>query len=179
MLLHVGQNMRVQVKSDADVGMTQPLRHDLRVDSSRQLQGRVGVAQAVQRQVRQATGLNEACELAGYLGWNERETANPSEDVRATGSWEPSQTLKPPNFVQESDGFRSQSHVSAGAFCLGQPFDQPTTIYEVKCTYNTKTAFSKVNGIPFQTAYLAPTKASMDGKAEQLAVDALPVIAEV
>jgi hypothetical protein len=81
--------------------------------------------------------------------------------------------------VQESDSFRSQSHVSAGAFCLGQAFYQPTTIYEVKCTDNTKTTFSKVNDIPFQTAYLAPAKAGMDGKAEQLAVDALPVIAEV
>ena len=56
MLLHVGQDMRVQVKSDADVGVAQPLRHYLWVDSRRQLQGRVGVAQTVQRQVREATG---------------------------------------------------------------------------------------------------------------------------
>ena len=55
MLLHVGQDMRVQVKSDADVGVAQPLRHYLWVNSRRHLQGRVGVAQTVQRQVRQAT----------------------------------------------------------------------------------------------------------------------------
>ena len=59
MLLHVGQDMRVQVKSDADVGVAQPFGHHLRIDSSRHLQGCVGVAQTVEGQVGQIIWFGE------------------------------------------------------------------------------------------------------------------------
>ena len=54
-----GRGGEDDVEGDADVGVAQPFRHDLRIDSSRQLQGCVGVTQTVEGQVGQIIWFGE------------------------------------------------------------------------------------------------------------------------
>jgi hypothetical protein len=51
-LLHSGQDVTVEIKSDADAGMAQSLARDFRVNASGQHVGRVGMAKIVEPDAR-------------------------------------------------------------------------------------------------------------------------------